>query len=92
MLERVQTGPLRFRGKDNLPFGTAWNTSANFKQGRMCSFWARDTFPDAALVSSLEIPFADARGDEVNAASARAFGRDLARALAASFADSRPPR
>jgi hypothetical protein len=43
VLEETQQGPIRFRAKDCLPFGTAWNTNAN---------------------------------------TARAFGRDLARALA----------
>ncbi len=82
VLEQTQQGPLRFRAKDCLPFGTAWNTNANTRQGKSFGNWAREAFPDARLVASLELAYADALGDEVNADTARAFGRDLARALA----------
>ncbi len=81
ILARTQTGPLRFREEDCLPFGTAWNTDSNWQQGKSCADWAREAFPRAELVTSLELPYADAMGVEVNADSARAFGRDLARAL-----------
>lgn len=81
VLERVQQGPVRFRASDCLPFGTAWNTGGNYTQGRSFGRWACATFPGAALACTLEIAYADARGDEVNAESARALGRDLARAL-----------
>jgi hypothetical protein len=82
ILARTQAGPIRFREQDCLPFGTAWNTGRNWQQGRSCGAWAQEAFPAAALVASLELPYADALGVEVNADSARAFGRDLARALA----------
>ncbi|MBI5395212.1 MAG: hypothetical protein HZA91_07960 [Verrucomicrobia bacterium] len=90
VLERVQRGPIRFRARDCLAFGTAWNTPANYKQGRSCTGWERETFPDARFVSTIEIAYADALGDEVNAGSARALGRDMARALA-EFLESPPP-
>lgn len=90
VLERVQEGPIRFRAKDCLAFGTSWNTNSNFKQGRSNSAWVRETFPAARLVTSMEIGYAEAHGDEVNAASARALGRDMARALAEYLA--RPER
>ncbi len=87
--ERVQQGPVRFRPKDCLAFGTAWNTTNNFSQGRSCTGWARDTFADARLVTGIEIAYADALGVEVNASTARALGRDLARALADFLAPAR---
>lgn len=80
-LERVREGTIRFRAGDCLPFGKAWNTGGNYVQGQSFGRWARDSFPGAALTTTVEIAYADARGDEVNAASARALGRDLARAL-----------
>ena len=43
---------------------------------------ARETFPAARLVASLELAYADSLGVEVSADTARAFGRDLALALA----------
>lgn len=82
ILARTQAGPIRFREHHCLPFGTAWNTGRNWQQGKSCGVWAQEAFPGAALVASLELPYADALGVEVTADSARAFGRDLARALA----------
>ena len=82
VLARVQRGPIKFREQDCLKFGTAWNTADNFRQGRSSAAWAHATFPEARLVAGMEIAYADALGVEVNAANARAFGRDLARALA----------
>ena len=90
ILARTQTGPIRFREQDCLAFGTAWNTASNWSQGRSCAAWARETFPQAELVASLELAYADALGVEVNAGSARAFGRDLARALAEMLDQERP--
>jgi hypothetical protein len=82
VLEQVQEGALGFRSRDCLAFGTAWNTGGNFTQGRSSTAWARAAFPRAQLVTTFEIAYADALGHEVNADSARSFGRDLARALA----------
>jgi hypothetical protein len=42
--------------------------------------WA-GALPDIEVASTLEIPYANASGREVNAATARALGRDLAKAL-----------
>lgn len=82
ILARVRSGPLPFREGDCLPFGTAWNTGGNYAQGRSCSAWSLTAFPQAELVASLELAYADALGVEVTADGARAFGRDLAHALA----------
>lgn len=79
---RVQQGPVRFREQDCLAYGTSWNGSGNFKQGRSSSGWARETFPGAKVVTGIEIAYADALGVEVNVTTARALGRDLARAFA----------
>ena len=81
VLAQTQTGPLRFRAEDCLPYGQAWNTANNTQQGRSFTGWATAAFPEARLVTTIEIAYADALGVEVNAASARALGRDLARAL-----------
>lgn len=80
--EVSQQGPIRFRARDILAYGTDWNTAGNYQQGRSCTGWVRDTFPAARLATTIEIPYADALGVEVNAATARALGQDLARALA----------
>lgn len=90
ILEREQQGPIHFHAKDCLAFGTAWNTASNFSAGKSNAAWAREVFPDARLVASLELAYADALGAEVTADSARAFGRDLARALEQFLASDAP--
>jgi hypothetical protein len=80
--ERVQEGAIRFRAADCLAFGTAWNTAANYGAGCSSARWAQKAYPAARLIAGIEIAYADALGVEVNAATARALGRDLARALA----------
>ncbi|MEI7730293.1 MAG: hypothetical protein WCO56_12015 [Verrucomicrobiota bacterium] len=62
------------------------STAGNFSQGRSSSAWVRDTFTTARVVTTFELAYADAQGVEVNAESARAFGADVARALAADLA------
>jgi len=80
ILESVQCGPLVFNTNDNLPFGHDWNTDENFATGKNCSRWAGE-LPGIRLASSIEIPYANAGGKEVNPKSAKAFGYDLGRAL-----------
>ena len=81
ILESMRSGPLPYRQAANLPFGRAWNTKANYKEGRGLSSFARD-LPGVHLASSIEIPYANAGGVEATPAACRAFGRDLAVALA----------
>ncbi len=82
ILERVQTGPLRYHASDNLPFGHGWNTGFNFQQGFSFCDWVTE-LPELRLAASVEVPYANANGGEVTRESARAFGTDLGRALAA---------
>jgi hypothetical protein len=80
ILERVCQGPLPYAATNNLPFGSAWNTAQNYAQGKSSSQWAVDQ-PTVKLAACFEIPYAEASGQPVTAASARVFGADLARAL-----------
>ena len=80
ILESLQSGPLLYRAKDNLPFGKAWNTGKNYGQGRSFKRWAEE-IPGIALSSTIEISYANANGTTVTAEGARRFGRDLARAV-----------
>ncbi|MBV8880983.1 MAG: hypothetical protein JO332_13520 [Planctomycetaceae bacterium] len=80
LLEAGQKGPLLYRTKDNVPFGTAWNTAANYTKGVHFSRWAQD-LPGNPVATTLEVSYANANGTVVTADSARALGRDLARAL-----------
>ncbi|MBU4459550.1 MAG: hypothetical protein KJ579_03195 [Verrucomicrobia bacterium] len=81
LLAETRRGPLPYSPKHNIPFGTAWNTTGNYGAGRSFSRWVRD-LPGIGFANTMEIPYANAGGAEVNADSARALGRDLARAIA----------
>lgn len=85
ILESVRRGPLPYRAENNLPFGRSWNVSKSFSAGRNFAGWAGD-LDRIRLATSLEIPYANASGEEVTADSARALGRDLAVALVAYLA------
>ena len=81
ILETTQTGSLKFASKDNLPFGKSWNTAKNRKPDQLGASGWGSTLPGVVLASGLEIPYANASGKTVNPESARAFGKDLARAM-----------
>ncbi|MCH5374032.1 MAG: hypothetical protein JJ992_08650, partial [Planctomycetes bacterium] len=80
LLERVQRGPLKYRAADNLPFGQAWNTGANYGDHVSCSAWAGQ-LAGIGLATTFEIPYANAAGRVVDADAARAFGHDLMTAV-----------
>jgi hypothetical protein len=80
MLEESQRGPLRYAAFNNLPFGRGWNKASNYEGGKSCGAWTAE-LPDISFGTSIEIPYANANGQEVNAGSARLLGRDLARAI-----------
>jgi hypothetical protein len=75
-LGAVQRGPLRCLAAHHLPFGEEWNTTVS---GTAAGHFARRY----GLGMTLEVPYARAGGVPVTPASARQFGTDLGRALAA---------
>lgn len=82
LLEKASAeGPLCFRERDNLPYGQSWN-KASGGLGNSFGSWVR-TVPGLRIGTTIELPYATANGQEVNAATARAFGRCLAVALRA---------
>jgi len=81
ILESTQSGSLKFASKDNLPFGKSWNTAKNRKPDQLGASGWGSTLPGVVLASGLEIPYANASGKTVSPESARAFGKDLARAM-----------
>jgi len=82
LLEQVCRGPLPFRADDFLPFGAEWNTDANYAAGDTLSRWSAQTL-GVRLATGIELPYANVAGATVDQKTARAFGPDLARALAA---------
>lgn len=77
ILEKVRKGPLTYNGADDIPFGKGWNNNPN---ARTFSRFAA-AIPGVWVGSTIEVPYATARGGEVTAESARAFGRDVAVAV-----------
>lgn len=80
LLESVATGPLPYTTSDFLPYGEGWNKADNYKDKAPFSHWF-GRVPGVTLASTIEIPYANARGVEVNQESARRFGVDLGKAL-----------
>lgn len=80
ILESVREGELPYSAKSSLPFGTGWNTAANYGQSKSSSRWAGEQ-PGVRLAATIEIPYANVGTTVVTADNARAFGHDLARAL-----------
>ena len=79
VLEEVQTGPLVFASKNNLPYGKGWNSKANYT-GKPFSWWASEQ-PGVLAATTIEVAYANASGKDVTDQCAQALGRDLARAL-----------
>jgi hypothetical protein len=90
ILESVRSGPLPFLPADYLPFGQAWNNIENYAGGKGFSEWVTE-FPGVALSTTIEIPYANAGGAEVNQVTSDLFGKDLGRALA-SYLRTLPTR
>jgi hypothetical protein len=80
LLEAGQTTPGLYRAKDNMPYGTSWNKPSNFTQGLSFGRWALD-LPGSPAGTTLEVSYANSNGVTITAATARALGRDLARAI-----------
>jgi hypothetical protein len=67
---------LNYSAANNMAFGTGWNKSDT----STCSRWfAR--LQVTHFSNSLEVPYANAEGTEVNSVTAREFGRSMATAL-----------
>jgi len=80
ILESVHEEELPYSAKNNLPFGTDWNTTANYGKYKSCSRWGREQ-PGVCLSTTMEIPYANVGKTVVTADNARAFGCDLAHAV-----------
>jgi hypothetical protein len=85
-VEAAAKGPIPFVAADGLPFGVDWNVGDSFTRG-MTFIGFAVTQPGIQCAATLEIPYANARGAEVNPESARLLGKDIARGLAAYLAD-----
>ncbi|GMV92402.1 MAG: hypothetical protein AMXMBFR82_21800 [Candidatus Hydrogenedentota bacterium] len=80
ILESLPEPGLPFRSADNLPFGTAWNTGANYTAGTAMPQWAAG-LDGVHLATAIEVPYANVGDTTVTPANARAFGHALATAM-----------
>lgn len=89
LLQQVQSGPLVYNTKHNIPWGRAWNTT---KEAKSSSRWT--ALVPAGMAVTMEIPYANVGGKPVTPQTARLLGHDLARAMRAYLeANGRtPPR
>ncbi|HYE05886.1 MAG TPA: hypothetical protein VEL07_10265 [Planctomycetota bacterium] len=72
-LARANRSPLPYAPVDDIPYGVGWNVAANYGAGRSLIQWSSEQ-PAVRLATTIEIPYALARGAAVDQASARAFG------------------
>jgi hypothetical protein len=77
VLQKTQTGPLKYDVKDNVPHGVSWNTLA---EPKMNSRWAA-TLPGVRIATTIELPYSDVRKTPMTPDAARAFGKDVARTI-----------
>ena len=89
LLESVQSGVLNYRQANDFPWNYAWNGPANYRAGWTDRMWAERNVKGIRLADSWEIPFSNANGAVVDAASARAFGADMALALKAFLTEEK---
>ena len=78
-LEKLQCGSFRYKASDDLPFGEAWNTGANYGQGDSSVRWFAREVKGLRVCRSLEVPFANANGATVTPETCRDLGRDVAK-------------
>jgi hypothetical protein len=83
-LEAARRGPLPYRRSGNLPCGVDWNKAEEYEapgsEPNTSSRWL-SSLPGVWFGATMELPYANVEGAEVTAETARAFGRDLARAI-----------
>ena len=85
LLEKLQTGGMRYRAANDLMPGQGHNKGDRI--GRS-SAWASRNLKDVRLVRVTEVPFAESNGAVVNGDLCRRFGGDMAKALRAFFTDA----
>jgi hypothetical protein len=78
LLEKLQSSPLVYQSKNNMPIDKGWNTRAIGR--KPFARWAA-TLPGVTAATTLEVPYASVAGKPVTDQSARALGHDLSRAL-----------
>ena len=90
LVELNNQGPIIFRRNMIMKFGVAYNGNVAVPPP-ISSGWAR-TLPNTLFGVSLEMPYANTGGCEVNSTSAREFGHDIAWGLKAYLKEVAEPK
>jgi hypothetical protein len=77
LLEKHQSGSMKYEAKHDIPFGVGWNSAKNHAQGWPAVTWACKKVKGLKIVRTFEIPFANASGNVVTPDSCREFGGDI---------------
>jgi len=77
IVEQNNTGALKFKSENFLPFGVSWNTDKNNTKGMSFSHWA-SSLDGISLSTTLEFPYGIILGEEVTPDRAREFGHAIA--------------
>jgi hypothetical protein len=78
ILQQVQTGPLVYNTKNNLPYGVSWNKLKPVTD--KCSGWMAQ-LPGISLGASMEFPYSAVGKEPLAVENSRSLGFDLARAV-----------
>lgn len=78
-LEAEQVPQAPYFKRDNIPFGSSWNTAQNYTQGRTIRHYAA-TLPFVRNTQAIEIPFANFGAVTVDRNAMLAYGASIARA------------
>ncbi len=81
ILERQAPAPLPYAQQDDLPWGQRWNAGPITDEQCSCTKWMARR-PGVRLATSIEVPYANVRDVLVTPDALRAFGGQLAQALA----------
>jgi hypothetical protein len=87
LLEKLQSGSMRYRAADDLPFGKQWNKDVNYERGWSAVIWASHKVKGLKIARTLEVPFANANGAVVTPETCRELGRDTAKVFKAMLAE-----
>ena len=84
LLESVRVPEAPYFRKNNIPFGTSWNTEKNYTQGKTIKHFAAE-LPFVSCAQTIEIPFANFGDITVDRGAMLHYGEAIARAVLLYF-------
>jgi len=80
IMQENATDDIPYSKGNNVPFGTAWNTNANYMQGNSLALWASNLIWKP-MAFTIEIPYSVLNHKELNPERARRIGRMIAKSI-----------